>query len=256
MLDALKLILEIQELDMKMIRLMRLKREREQDLDKLQSVKGDLNSQADLKEAEIADMKKAIRLLEGEHQEVLAKLKKLESQQTSIKKVEEFNALSQEMSQMERERVAREQRLSDFYDKLALEEDALKVIRESLASTVENSRALEDEINASIEEINKEGRGIKQERDVLAKSADQDVLKIYDRLLKNKRDRVVVAIENRCCSGCHIMLTAQDENLVRKGERIIFCEHCSRIHYWPESQSLEGTAIAPRQRRRRVAAAS
>ncbi len=37
------------------------------------------------------------------------------------------------------------------------------------------------------------------------------------------------------------MLTAQDENLVRKGERLVFCEHCSRIHYWQESEALEGT---------------
>lgn len=48
------------------------------------------------------------------------------------------------------------------------------------------------------------------------------------------------------------MLTAQDENLVRKGERLVFCEHCSRIHYWQESQALEGTAAAPKQRRRRA----
>ena len=40
------------------------------------------------------------------------------------------------------------------------------------------------------------------------------------------------------------MLTAQDENLVRKGERFVFCEHCSRIHYWQESEALEGTAVA------------
>jgi hypothetical protein len=48
------------------------------------------------------------------------------------------------------------------------------------------------------------------------------------------------------------MLTAQDENLVRKGERLVFCEHCSRIHYWQESEALEGTAVATKQRRRRT----
>lgn len=70
-------------------------------------------------------------------------------------------------------------------------------------------------------------------------------------LLNNKKDRVVVPLENRVCNGCHISLTAQDENLVRKGEKLIFCEHCSRILYLPESAELEGTAIAPKRRRRR-----
>ena len=65
---------------------------------------------------------------------------------------------------------------------------------------------------------------------------------IYERLLRNKKDRVIVPIENRTCSGCHIVLTAQHENIVRKGENLVFCEHCSRIHYWQESEALEGTA--------------
>ena len=103
----------------------------------------------------------------------------------------------------------------------------------------------------SITRINDEGRGLKEQRDGLVLNADSEIFDVYERLLKNKKDRVVVPIESRCCSGCHIMLTAQDENLVRKGERLTYCEHCSRIIYWPEHESLEGTAVAPKPRRRR-----
>ena len=98
----------------------------------------------------------------------------------------------------------------------------------------------------------KKAKCSKAQRDALVAKADPEVFRIYERLLRNKKDRVVVPIENRCCSGCHIMLTAQDENLVRKGERLVFCEHCSRIHYWQESEALEGTAVATKQRRRRT----
>ena len=87
----------------------------------------------------------------------------------------------------------------------------------------------------------------------MAKTADPEIMRIYKRLLNNKKDRVVVPIENRTCSGCHIALTAQHENVVRKGERLIFCEHCSRIHYWQESEEIEGTAVATKRRRRRTA---
>jgi len=110
---------------------------------------------------------------------------------------------------------------------------------------------LEREIQSSIKLINDEGSGLKIQRDELAKKANPEVLSIYEKLLRNKRDRVVVPIENRTCSGCHIVLTAQHENLVRKGENLIFCEHCSRIHYWLESEALEGTAAATTRRRRR-----
>lgn len=252
MLKALKVILEIQELDMQMIQLMRLKTERQRDLANINDVKEGLCQQAEGKEEEISELKKLIRFMEGELTDVKSKIKKLEGQQSSIKKVEEFNALSHEMSQADRERSMREQRLSDHLDKLAAEEDALKSINENLKSTVSSSKVLEAEIQESIERINAEGRILKTQRDQLVGTADFEIFHIYERLLRNKKDRVVVPIENRCCSGCHIMLTAQDENLVRKGERLVFCEHCSRIHFWQESEVLEGTAIATKQRRRRT----
>ena len=252
MLKALKIILDVQEVDMQMIQLMRLKIERQKDLANINAVKSDLRTQAEAKETDIADLKKLIRLMEGELTDVKSKIKKLEGQQSSIKKVEEFNALSHEMSQADRDRVAREQRLSDQMDKLVAEEEALKAIHENLKTTVSSSKILETEIQESIDKINAEGRVMKAQRDQLVVKADPEIFRIYERLLRNKKDRVVVPIENRCCSGCHIMLTAQDENLVRKGERLVFCEHCSRIHFWQESEALEGTAVATKQRRRRT----
>jgi len=250
MLEALKEILEIQELDMKMIRLMRLKKERQKELKKLNRIKQDLLSQVKSKEEEILKEKSDIKLIELEIQEVVGKIEKLDSQQSAVKKVEEFNALTQEISAAEKQRHAKEQVLSDMFDKLAADEEVLASLQDSYDQTVTNSQELENEILESIREINDEGISIKKERDEMVHEADPEVFTIYERLLRNKRNRVVVPIENRACSGCHIVLTAQDENIVRKGERLVFCEHCSRIHYWQESEELEGVAAAPKRRRR------
>ncbi|CAF23170.1 zinc ribbon domain regulatory protein CdsZ [Candidatus Protochlamydia amoebophila] len=252
MLEALKVILEVQELDMKMIQLMLLKRQRQKELDLIHSGQESLHKRVTDKETEIFEVKKLIRLTEGEHAEILEKIKKFELQQNSIKKVDEYNAITHEISAADRERLNKEQRLSDFYDKLAVEEDMLKSLKEGAEETAVNSKIVETEIHESIRQINEEGRVLKAQRDELVEQADPEVFQIYERLLRNKKDRVVVPLENRCCSGCHIMLTAQHENLVRKGERLVFCEHCSRIHYWQESKALEDSVIATKQRRRRT----
>lgn len=258
MLKALKVILDIQELDMQMIRLMRLKRDRSKELANIDGIKKDLRQRALTKNNEVTELKKHIKLDEIDVQGIAEHLKKLEGQQGSIRKVEEFNALSQEMATLERERHNRELRLSEMCDKLTVEEDLLKSLEENLETTGVSSKEIEDEIQESIRQINIEGRGLLEQREQLVTKAESDVFRVYERLLRNKQGRVVVPIENRCCTGCHIMLTAQDENLVRKGERLIFCEHCSRIQYWPESEALEGTASAPRaaRRRRRATTAS
>lgn len=238
-----------------MIQLMRLKTERRRDLANLEAVKVKLSGEIELKTSEISDLQKNINLMEEDLRVLKDKLKKLEAQQPLIKKVEEFNALSHEMSQADRERSLKEQHLSTRYDQIAALSDLLKECKSNLQRTTESSKALEQEIQESIDRINVEGRELLARRAELVAHADQDVFKIYEKLLHSKKDRVIVPIENRCCSGCHISLTAQDENLVRKGERLVFCEHCSRIHYWPENEVIEDVAATTVKTRRRRATA-
>jgi hypothetical protein len=253
MLQSLKVVLDIQEFDMKMIRLMRLKKSRLKELEHIDSLRKELQKQQTDKHEEIAELSRMVATQEGKIVEIKEKLKKLEAKQNTVKKVDEFNALTQETTSAERERIATEQIASDLIDKRNLEEEILQKIKESLLQSEESSQKLEGEIKESIRMINQEGAEIKTSRDALAQTADVEIMRVYERLLNNKKDRVVVPIENRSCSGCHIALTAQHENVVRKGERLIFCEHCSRIHYWQESEEIEGTAAATKRRRRRLA---
>jgi hypothetical protein len=251
---SLKVILDIQEYDMKMIRLMRLKKERLKELEHIDSLRQELQKQQKDKETEIAELNRSVSVQEAKIVEIKDRIKKLESRQNSVKKVDEFNALTHDMTSSERERILTEQIACDMVDKRNLEEEILEKIKDSLRQSEESSNTLENEIRESIRMINLEGSELKTGRDLMAKTADGEVMRIYERLLNNKKDRVIVPIENRTCSGCHIALTAQHENVVRKGERLIFCEHCSRIHYWQEAEAVEGTGPATKRRRRRTVA--
>lgn len=250
--EGIKPLLDIQELDIKMIRLMRVKKQRQGELKQIESLRIELNEQLKLKEEEIGDFDKQVSSLEEKIQGLTEKYKKLESQQSSVKKVEEFNALTKEMTTVEREKASLETQTSNILDKKVAEEEIFEKIKESLSSTETNSQELEKEIKGSIDQINEEGQRLKIDRDAIIGNAEPETLKIYERLLRNKKDRVIVPIENRTCSGCHIALTLQHENLVRKEKAIVFCEHCSRIHFWQESEPAEGAEAPTRRRRRRT----
>lgn len=252
MYKPLKVILEIQELDMKRIRLMRLKRECLKEFQQIEKIEKDAKEQLTLKEGEVLELKKAIRMGETEVSDIKNRIKELEEKQNSIKKVEEFNALSNELSTLEREKVHKEQKLSDLYDKQGNEEEISTKLKENLTSTQDSSSNIKEEIATRVERINEEGRELDEQREKLVVDADPETFEVYERLLRNKKDRVIVPIENRTCTGCNIVLTPQHENVVRKGERLVFCEHCSRIHYWQESTELEGSVVATKRRRRRV----
>lgn len=259
MLSKLKPILLLQELDMKMIRLMEVKKKRQEELLQIHTLREDLREQAMRKQHEVLEIKKNIKLDEVRVRELEERLKHLDQKQGLIKKVEEYNALQQEMTMCERNRSNIQLAIEEKAEQLAEQEKLLAEIEESLEQTNESSRAIEKEIQEGIALINKEGRALQEERKRAVEGVDQELLAIYERLLNNKKDQVVVPVEHRGCSGCHMVVTAQHENVVRKGERLIFCEHCSRIHYWPEQAPLEGEAETEgvtRRRRRRASASN
>ncbi|MCY3974496.1 MAG: C4-type zinc ribbon domain-containing protein [Simkaniaceae bacterium] len=259
MYQGLRILLDIQEMDIKMIRLMRVKKQRQGELEQIEDLRRELKEQLDLKRKEIVALADEVSATEGKIVSLTEKHKALEEKQSVIKKVEEFNALTHEMTAVEREKVGLEGQASRLLDKKNAEEEVYEKINKSLEDSAVNSRELEEEIKAGIERINEEGRRLKEQRERMVQQADPEILAIYERLLRNKKDRVIVPIENRACSGCHITLTLQHENLVHKGDGLVFCEHCSRIHYRPDSEAPSATerggatSLTPAKRRRRRA---
>lgn len=253
MLKSLKVILEIQKFDKKMIRLMQLKKDRLKELEHIDNLRSELKKQQHDKEVEITELNRMISGQEQKTLELKERHKKLDTKLLAVKKVDEYQAINQEIIQTDREIKATEQITSDLIDKRNLEEEFCAKIKESLLQSEAGSEALEIEIRDRVRSINAEGAEIQGQREALAKTADQDILQIYQKLLNNKKDSVVVPIENRNCSGCHIALTAQHENTVRRAERLVFCEHCGRIHYHDEQEveAIEGAETGTKRRRRR-----
>lgn len=251
-MESLTIILEIQELDMKMIRLMRVKNERKRELDQLQAAKTESLHQVEKKKEDLADLKQQVAICEAKILEAGERVLKLEAKQSAVKKMDEFNALSQEITAAEREKAALEQHLVELGERSISEDQSLEDLQNQFKVVEEKANAQAQEIAESIVLINQEGRELQKTREALRQEAPEDVFQVYERLLQNKRDRVVVPIENRTCSGCHIVLTVQQESLVRKGERLVFCEHCSRILYWQESEVIETTTVATKRRRRKA----
>jgi uncharacterized protein len=110
-------ILSIQDIDMKMIRLMRVKHERLKEIKQLEDLRTELKAQQSEKQKELDELSKTIVSYEEKIQESNNHIKKLEHQQSMVKKADEFNALTQAMTQAERERIAIEQKVSDLSKK-------------------------------------------------------------------------------------------------------------------------------------------
>ena len=56
-----------------------------------------------------------------------------------------------------------------------------------------------------------------------------------EKLRKGKRGAGIVPIRNEQCSGCHMKVSQNLINEVRRGQKMMTCESCSRIVYLEEA---------------------
>jgi predicted nucleic acid-binding Zn-ribbon protein len=94
-------------------------------------------------------------------------------------------------------------------------------------------------IEAEIAEKTAQLEGLAGEEAELIPGLDPEVLFKFERIIRNKMGRGIVAIKSGVCTGCHMILPAQFANLVRLGEEIVFCPYCSRILFYEESEQGE-----------------
>lgn len=210
---------------------------------------------AQLKERkeEIDNLNEEILLYEKKLDECKGKLKKLENHQASAKKMEEFNLISKEILALEKEKNYLEQSLSNNVDKKVNEEELIETNKQLLKEAQQNARIVEEEVMETVREINKEGTSLLEKKNELVKTIEPSILNLYERLLRNKKDQVVVRIKNRTCMGCHVLLTAQHENFVRKGDKWVFCEHCSRFNFLDDEPVVnEAPAISTTRGRKKA----
>ena len=168
-----------------------------------------------------------------------AKKEKAEKGMEAINTQREYEALDKEIQDAD-------EKAKDFRNKLLREE---RVILE-LDEQMKQSQALIEQQEAELEERRK---GIEVE--VAAKKAqmdaltgreknltpdlDPEILFKFERIIRNKMGRGIVAIKGGVCMGCHMILPAQFANTVREGEEIVFCPYCSRILFHEESEQGE-----------------
>ena len=127
-----------------------------------------------------------------------------------------------------------ERTLSLMDDLDAARRSAAKVASDNAASTAA-LKAEFDELFAFSGELKKEIAKLKAERPEMLKDIDSETLRRYTALLSGKEPGTpVVEAENGICGNCHLKITPQTLNLLRRGE-LATCDNCQHFVYDAEA---------------------
>ena len=169
-----------------------------------------------------------------------SKREKAEKNMESISTQREYEALDKEikdaagLEQEFRNKLQREVRnVSELEDEIKQNQaliDQQEVELEERRKDIEKEVALKE---SQLKDLSQ------KENDLASDLNDPDVLFKFERIIRNKMGKGIVAIKGGVCMGCHMILPAQFANTVRQGEEIVFCPYCSRILFYEESEQSE-----------------
>lgn len=172
-----------------------------------------------------------IKKTEGEIEAFRDKIRKYRDQQLQLKNNQEFRAMENEIAGVEKSIRQTEDRVLEVMETVEAAQAEVKRREDELKS---EEAGLKHEVAA----IDERGVALKQElekvqtaRSALATDVDPVRLKQYDRLFKNKRDKVLVAVDAGTCGGCHMKLPPYICHDAKKQTDVVACGYCGRMLY-------------------------
>ena len=156
---------------------------------------------------------------------------KLQQQSALVKNNKEYQAMLAAVEQNKAKIGELEEKTLVLMDELdAARKNAAKVARDNAAST-SSLKAEFDELFAFSGEVKKEIAKLKAARPEHLRDIDAETLRRYTTLLGGKNPTApVVAVENGICGSCHLKVTPQTLNQLKKGE-VAVCDNCQHFVY-------------------------
>ncbi|MBF8297652.1 MAG: hypothetical protein HW395_309 [candidate division NC10 bacterium] len=182
--------------------------------------------------AETDRMTKLRRQQERELEEVTDQLKKRQSRLFEIKTNQEYSAVLKEIEGLKHKVSVLEEAILVLLDQIEVELKARaeeeQRVRSSEAEALRDTQRKEAELRQLRGRLS-ELQGARKGR---SKNVELSLLQQYLRLLKSRAGLAVAPARDGSCEGCHVALTPQLYNEVRRNEEILTCERCGRILYW------------------------
>jgi hypothetical protein len=233
LIEQIKILVEFQKIDAEVYRLKKelsfipeSRKKIEQDFDKK---KVGLKAAEDaLKARQLEQKNKELELLEKED-----KIKKLQSQLYQLKSNKEYAAMDLEIKGLRADKSLLEEDILTLLD--TVDQAKAKCVAEKEALAVEEKKSKEevDILNKRAAELQAMIAELEENRKKYVPNAEPRLLSQYERVLKGRDGLALVPVVNGSCGGCHMELPAQTVNEVQLHEKLIVCESCARMLYWP-----------------------
>jgi len=178
----------------------------------------------DLKAAELK-----VKKVEMDAETRRTSIKRLQTQQFETKKNDEYNALGHEIIRygaevdaLETKELEAMEEVDIFRAKLQEAEVLLKKTSEVVKEDLETIRKRHEQTEAQKAEV-------AADREKLVGAVSEDMLPIYEKLMKSKNGTAVATLRAGQCTGCNMKVISSTSIAVQQQKEVTQCENCGRI---------------------------
>jgi predicted nucleic acid-binding Zn-ribbon protein len=180
---------------------------------------------------EIESAKTNIAVFEKQIEEESARLKDIKKKSASAKNEKEIFALSQE-EHIAKDKINFAHEEIERFNKIIETKEALLQDLDKEVTTLEEELAkIKEETDKELAKINEKKIATLAKRDEQARSMEQKILSLYEKIVKWAGNSAVVKVENQACYGCFMKINDKAYSDLIIGEEIVTCPHCGRVLY-------------------------
>jgi predicted nucleic acid-binding Zn-ribbon protein len=211
----------------------------EQEITALEQSIADKENKISLCREESEQLERQQRELKTGMEESFARIKDRQNKMMQVQTSREHQALLKEIEENKKMIKTQEDRILQLIEQVEqLGQDAAE-LEGLIAEEKELLLGKKEEVKKAVNKINSRKTVVMGKREALAPALQPNTLQRYTMLRERRNGTAVVPTRNGVCQGCFMTIPPQQENEVRKGEKLNFCPTCQRILYYLEEEEAE-----------------
>ena len=232
MQEEISKLIELQKIDLEVLKIEKNMQEIPQSLQKAQKEKEALTKKIENLNQIIEEKKKQKDLFEEELKQEYQRLKSTQARLIQIRGTREYQLLLREIEEIKKANKQKEDeilKLMEEIENLEKEKGKLEEEMKKVESVFEEEKQKFDSFCAKLS-MNK--NELLKKREKIAKKIPSNLLRKYEALREKKGGLGIAPVDNYVCEGCHMAIPPQLYNELQKDNRYYECPHCKRLIYY------------------------
>ncbi len=236
MTETLEALLELQKVDEGI-------RENEKARDELPRQIAELDEQIEQLEKQLNSEREQLENLQKDKRRIERELSisesarvNFEEQLVEVTTAREYTALQHEIDAERRKSANMEEEILSVMDKIEAKIKTIETLEKTVTENVASFKTKKQVIQVQYDSIDSTLKQKYEDRKKVMLNVKPDILSQYNRIWRS-RTPVVAPVKKGACSGCYRALPPQMINMARMRDRLLTCEGCGRLVYWPEESS-------------------